>query len=326
MRRPTSVPFLLAAVATATAAPSCLITLISWWSVASVDAFAAAFTNAPAIVTEAQPAHITLVSELVSSALGDGDDAEKKEADARYASVRDAVSNYQRVSSEGDGASPPPPSNELVYGELSVPVMATILDAVGVQEDDVFLDVGSGDGALVLGASLLYASSSSRNVNAMQKCCGVEIVPGLVDRSDTHAKNLEHILQRREGADHEGSLSQLGQNQAEVKFLLGDIHQPNSELESVLAETTLAVCFATTWSAGNAASDGGGGGAMTTSLQGRRLPKLSRALSETLTRGCRVVIIDGKLDESDGFSWMGDLRVQCPDTAPYSVASLYHRQ
>jgi len=124
----------------------------------------------------------------------------------------------------------------------------------------------------------------------------------------------------------------LEHNQAEVRFLLGDIHQPHDGLQNVLKETTLAVCFATTWSAGNAHSNNTDDGdttkqqSSTKSLQGRRLPKLSKALSSTrgLTSGCRVVIIDGKLDEEDGFSWQGDLRIHCPDTAPYSVATLYH--
>ncbi len=263
-----------------------------------VNAFS---SSAPVIVPEVHPAHVTKVNQLVESALGDEGDA----SDNRYVFARDAVTNFQ----EHDES---PPSNELVYGELSVQVLATILDAVGVQENDVFLDIGSGDGALVLGASLLYAdpdTEATGGENAMKKCYGVDIVPGLVERSITHANNLHQILQDKENF--------LQQNQAEIELLLGDIHQPDDQLESILKETTIAVCFATTWSAENSVG---------TSLQGRKLPKLSKALSRGLSSGCRIVIIDGKLDEEDEFTWMGDLRIQCPDTAPYSIATLYHKQ
>jgi hypothetical protein len=191
-----------------------------------------------------------------------------------------------------------------------VPVLATILDAVGVEYGEKFLDVGSGDGALVLAASLLYATGSGRN--AISKARGVEIVPGLVDRSRQHAKNMKAMLQSLNATD---ALTDA----TEPEFILGDVHLSNNdEMSALLADTTLAVCFATTWSAGNANSDA------KTSLQGRTLSKLSPALA-LLPTGARVVIIDGKLNRKDGFDWQGDLRVYCPDTAPYSTATLYKR-
>jgi hypothetical protein len=269
---------------------------------ASVNAFSS--TSAPLIVPEVHPEHVNKVSQLVQAALGDEDAVNNN----RYTLARDAVSDFQ----ENDESIP---SNELVYGELSVEVLATILDAVGVQENDVFLDIGSGDGALVLGASLLYADGNSdgdepsKSGNAMNMCFGVDIIPGLVERSISHTDNLHRILQDNEDF--------LKGNQANVELLLGDIHQPDSQLQNILEETTIAVCFATTWSAENSIG---------TSLQGRKLSKLSKALSNGLTSGCRVVIIDGKLDEEDEFLLKGDLRIQCPDTAPYSIATLYHKQ
>lgn len=265
---------------------------------ALVNAFS---SSAPVVLPEVHPAHVTKINQLVEAALGDEGDAN----DNRYVFARDAVTSFQANDES-------PPSNELVYGELSVQVLATILDAVGVQENDVFLDIGSGDGALVLGASLLYADANDEAIeggNAMKKCYGVDIVPGLVERSLSHADNLYQILQNKE--------SFLQRNQAEIELLLGDIHQPDAQLQNILKETTIAVCFATTWSAENSVG---------TSLQGRKLPKLSKALSRGLSSGCRVVIIDGKLDEEDEFLWMGDLKIQCPDTAPYSIATLYHKQ
>jgi len=336
---------------------------------ASVHALAT-IPSTPTIAPEVSPAHLDRVSNLVSSALGDtpsstnnenndtkseNDDNDKSIAD-RYASARSAVSQYQSTSRESH--------SQLVYGELSVPVLATILDAVGVQDDEIFLDIGSGDGALVLGASLLYASTSDTaedtetttteattaattagtNINKMQKrrnsirkAWGVDIVPGLVDRSIVHAANLQQSLSlssrnnNNDRHDEEANeiRSCLQRNQSEVQFLLGDIHQPSGELRRVLKETTLAVCFATTWSAGNARNDDDDAATTTASnsLQGRKLPKLSAALSSTLSPNCRVVVVDGKLlTNDDGFVWKGDLKVHCPDTAPYSIASLYVKQ
>ncbi len=268
----------------------------------AVDAFS---TTSSVVVPEVHPMHVAKVSQLVQAALGDGDDSS-----SRYALARDAVSDFQTNDDS------PPSNNELVYGELSVEVLATILDAVGVKENDVFLDIGSGDGALVLGASLLHADARCNRNNAMNTCYGVDIVPGLVERSKEHASNLHRILHDVDRSDDDSDNALLQKNQAEMHFLLGDIHQPTNELRDILKETTLAVCFATTWSAGNASG---------TSLKGRKLPKLSKALSNGLCSGCRVVIIDGKLDEEDDFCWKGDLRIQCPDTAPYSVVSLYHK-
>ena len=266
-----------------------------------------------ALAPEIPAAHLSRVSRLVSEALGDEgvggrsvDDATDSAAAAaaRYASVRSAVADFNRDI--------PVPANELVYGELSVPTLGKILDAVGLQEEETFLDVGAGDGACVLGASLLY---NQDDTTVISKCIGVEIVPGLVDRSRRHSEKLAELLQREKGND-----SGLRQTQAQVEFLLGDVHDSRDQMMSqVLSQATVVVCFATTWCAGNTESGD------KTSLQGRRLPKLSKALS-TLKRGARVVIIDGKLDSRDGFVWQGDLRIVCPDTAPYSTATLYYKK
>ena len=67
----------------------------------------------------------------------------------------------------------------------------------------MFLDIGAGDGALVLGASLLYAHGNvgGRDYrNEMKRAVGVEIIPGLVDRSKRHAQNLDMILEGMEAS------------------------------------------------------------------------------------------------------------------------------
>ncbi|KAL3945178.1 MAG: hypothetical protein SGBAC_000715 [Bacillariaceae sp.] len=253
----------------------------------------------------------------------DDTSATKLLKDGRYAMARKAALEWE-TSSQME-------SYELVYGELSLPVLTTILDAVGVYPGDRFLDVGSGDGALVLGASLLYAEDDDdgddggddgdddddddESKNAIAIARGLEIVPGLYKRSLQHEDKLASIL-KDDGAQL------LRKQQSPVEFHLGDIHKAftDSTVTQILEDSTLVVCFATTWSAGNAQRD-----QASNSLQGRKLPFLSKAL-EGLPQGARVVIVDGRLDSKDGHEWQGDLKIYCPDTAPWSIASLYHKR
>ena len=78
----------------------------------AVDAFS---TTSSTVVPEVHPTHVAKVSQLVQAALGDGDDSS-----SRYALARDAVNTFQTTEDS------PPSNNELVYGELSVEVLATI--------------------------------------------------------------------------------------------------------------------------------------------------------------------------------------------------------
>ena len=247
------------------------------------------------IVPEVGEERLSKVSGWISQALGDDDDTHMKNKD-RYESARLAAKELQDSKE----------SYELVYGELSVPVLATILDAVGVHQGDRFLDIGSGDGALVFAASLLYGGSEDGSDNAIEKARGLEIVPGLYQRSLKHLDALQEITQNEHGSP--------------IEFVLGDVHDAHTDesLKALLQDTTLAVCFATTWSAGNAKQQQD----QKTSLQGRKLHALSKALS-LLPTGARTVIVDGRLNKEDGHDWQGDLRIECPDTAPFSIASLY---
>jgi hypothetical protein len=68
------------------------------------------------------------------------------------------------------------PQHELVYGELGLDALVTVLDAVGVMKGDRFIDIGSGDGMLVSAASMLFPDYIDSSV-------GVEIVPDLHLRS-----------------------------------------------------------------------------------------------------------------------------------------------
>lgn len=261
----------------------------------------------PSLAPELIDEKIQKVNELISFALGDSDDARPPNSDTnlkseRYSSARLLASG----SISGDDANIPT-NHQLVYGELSVPVLARLLDAVGVLEGDRFLDIGSGDGALVLGAALLYPEHISASF-------GVELVPGLFERSKMHTSRLQEKL-ATDGLHAE--LECLDR----ASFHLGNIYEQrsNGELSTILTETSLAVCFATTWSLSNQEEC-----VDKTSLDRRRLPQLSEALTH-VQEGARIVIVDGRLDENDGYRWEGDLKIECPDTAPHSIAALYTR-
>lgn len=181
--------------------------------------------------------------------------------------------------------------HELVYGELGVGALAKILDAVGVSDGDAFLDIGSGDGEVAFAAAMMYP----REFRVVR---GIEIVPDLYDRSVSFLADLRQAL----GGDADVS---------PIELLCGDVHGDDAVIQRALQDTSLAICFATTWSRNE---------------PGRRLPRLSSALAAHLQRGSRVVVIDGYLCNDDGYEYEGELRIECPDTAPFSVAHLYVRR
>lgn len=206
-----------------------------------------------------------------------------EQRDRRREQAREAATVHTQLASM--------PQHELVYGELGLNALVSLLDAVGVQQGDVFLDIGAGNGELVSAAALLYP-------DWLESSNGVEIVP------ETYEKSIEFdaILQ----SNQKKRSSQM----APRNFLLGNVYEPSEDLLRLLHRATLVVCFATTWSAAE---------------KGRRLPKLSNAL-RVLPHGSRCVIIDGLLDEiTDGYQYQGELKIHCPDTAPYSIAHSYIR-
>lgn len=187
------------------------------------------------------------------------------------------------------------PANQLVYGELDVKTVATVLSAAGVCSGDRFVDIGSGEGLPTLAAALLYPTR-------LAVSRGVEIVPRLVERSHHHHARLREWLSHH--PDHAC---------APVELLVGDVFaapETPVAVDAVLGESTLALCFATTWADGTPR---------------RELPQLSKALHRQMPRGGRAILIDGRLLEGDGWRWEGDLRVVTPDTAPHSTARLYTR-
>ena len=183
---------------------------------------------------------------------------------------------------------------ELVYGELDVRSVARILEAAKVEEGDRFLDIGSGEGLPVMAAALLYP-------DRFRICRGIEVVPALAARAEEHLRRLEKKVAA-------GPLEA-----APIELLQGDVYQatrgPRSAVAAMVRDTTLALCFATTWS----------------HEPRRTLPRLSETLARVMPGGARVVLVDARLVEGDGWRWEGDLRFTPPDTAPFSTARLYVR-
>jgi hypothetical protein len=200
-----------------------------------------------------------------------------------------------------------------VYGELGLNALATVLDAVGVQKGDQFLDIGSGDGILVAAAALLYPQH-------LKAAIGVEIIPTLHQRSLTFQQKLRQSVLASTNtdatSDETTASADVPLSCCPTELYEGNVHAPDDRLlrEHVFSETTLAVCFATAWASG---------------VPGRMLPELSRSLgaggASELPVNAKMIVIDGRLCDKDGFRYEGELKLDCPDTAPYSLAHLYTR-
>lgn len=240
--------------------------------------------------TESQRQGVTKILDLVYG------DENSNEWEARRSQARASGEEDQTLNV---------PQHELVYGELGLDALATILDAVGVEQGDRFMDIGSGDGMLVSAASMLYS-------DFLESSMGVEIVPDLYERSLKFQNRLENVLQQID-EDEENPSDGKVELCRSMSLDLGNVYEPNERTKHLFSKTTLGVCFATTWSRNE---------------PGRKLPKLSSALGNSgsceLPAGSKLVIIDGVLDhENDGFDFVGQFNLFVPDTAPFSIARLY---
>ena len=106
--------------------------------------------------------------------------ATQKVLNAVYGEASSDVWKERRIQaldvSTADGETLAMPDHMTVYGELGLDALVTLLDAVGVEEGDSFLDIGSGDFMLVAGAAMLFAED-------LTVSRGVEILPTLYQRS-----------------------------------------------------------------------------------------------------------------------------------------------
>ena len=114
------------------------------------------------------------------------------------------------------------PRHELVYGELGLDALATVLDAVGVMKGDRFIDIGSGDGMLVSAASMLFPDYIDSSV-------GVEIVPDLHLRSVEFQNRLEAVLKTLGSKNHHSDGSDI-ELCPSTSLNLGNVYEPNESI------------------------------------------------------------------------------------------------
>jgi len=136
---------------------------------------------------------------------------------------------------------------ELVYGEVVLESIRTMFEAARVQDGEVFMDIGSGDGKVVLAAHLL---------GNFRKVLGIEFVPSRFSRS---CSMLQLVHQQTVRTPGDGQSSAFGvdddelnptgaaahaflrQKQSAVKIVLGDATQlPLNEADVVYMCNT---CF-----------------------------------------------------------------------------------
>jgi hypothetical protein len=248
----------------------------------------------PVLAPETTPLQRSQVQDVLGQVFGTADVFQERKSNAIDVS-------------QTDGAILELQPQVTVYGELGLEALATVLDAVGVQKGDQFLDIGSGDGVLVAAAAQLYPQH-------LQAARGVEIIPTLYERSLSYQEKLLQSIASPGTTSAETTTASLVPLCCPTEFYEGDVHAPDDQLAHVFSETTVAVCFATAWASG---------------VPGRMLPRLSRSLGKggpsELPVDARVVIIDGRLCDTDGFRYEGQIKIFCPDTAPYSLAHLFRR-
>ena len=151
-----------------------------------------------------------------------------------------------------------PARHQLVYGEFEVDLFARVLQAAKVREGDVFCDIGSGAGRLVLAAALLHPTK-------WRECIGIEVLSEHHDRAEEAARALK--------------LQQPTLVVPQLTFLCADVFDPRGEaMLEMLQRTDVAMAYAITW----AAADG-------------HLTALSALLGATLHDGARVITVELRL-------------------------------
>mmetsp|Transcript_16991 Transcript_16991/g.36929 ORF Transcript_16991/g.36929 Transcript_16991/m.36929 type:complete len:324 (+) Transcript_16991:2-973(+) len=220
------------------------------------------------------------------------------DADSRYSRVREVQALYEidseHVSDEQEEeearpsfSKPPSPytkrwlvarrsaerlgtesKTQMTYGELDLNLFAAALAAAQPKTGDVFLDVGSGAGKLVLCAARLHAQEFA-------ECRGVEILSELQSLSEAYYEEFKAQL-RRETCVRDSFDS--GETQlAPCVFEHGDFE--NADFNKV----DVVCVYATTYES-----------------TGPYLTTVARVLTDQLRFGARVIVVDKMLAERTG--------------------------
>lgn len=178
---------------------------------------------------------------------------------------RQAFARQDRSMSEARERFSPNRKVELTYGEFDLPFFFALLRDANPQPGELFCDVGSGCGRLVLAAAMMYSWRSA---------AGIELLRDLHDDAlDAHSR-----------------LSALVEAEADIQlapctFRCGEA---DDELPSLLQEarvetTHVIFVYATCWPGA-----------------GPYLPQLSQTLAHILQHGSRVVTVDKQLVSEPG--------------------------
>jgi hypothetical protein len=170
------------------------------------------------------------------------------------------------------------------YGEFPLESLACILDRLPRQlnTSDVFLDIGSGCGRLVMGAALL---------RPWRFCAGVEIIPELHGLATRAHRHLRGLVPR-------GSLSPCLFARANVMTW----PDPSPGRPDPVREASVIYSYSTTFA----------------SYDGLRLSDLSDALAQTVRLDVSVITTDKRLDETL-FDTLDEFEVQNPEVGGDSV-------
>lgn len=112
-------------------------------------------------------------------------------------------------------------SFSMVYGEIEFYAFAQLLQLAEPKPGEIFYDLGSGSGKAVFAADLLYD---------LQKCCGIEILPALVQLSRECLNSLQQ---------HINSNEYYGDKQFNIEFVEADFMKHDiSEADIVFVNAT----------------------------------------------------------------------------------------
>mmetsp|Transcript_28218 Transcript_28218/g.70943 ORF Transcript_28218/g.70943 Transcript_28218/m.70943 type:complete len:278 (+) Transcript_28218:137-970(+) len=196
------------------------------------------------------------LAEQVATWLSDTYDA------INYGEVFEKVEEAQLLSAVDDD------TDEVIYGEFSLPLLCALLESANLPEGAVFVDIGSGRGQLCLTAAA---------VRGWKACIGVELLPEL------------HFMAEAAYAQAGASGGFNGRTLSPCTFLLGDMYQALGQVRSQLQDASTFVVFL-----------------YATKFQTRAEPEedillLSSTLRAALPACGTVITINNRLDERDGF-------------------------